>query len=61
MFYSAERYEDGSSCIFMHASFGVIPLIMFGDQTTLGRFIIMLQSCQDKIEIPDAFKKAFEG
>ena len=61
MIYSAEKFPNGSSIVFGHYSFGIVPLIAFPTQEDLSQFILLLKSCEDKIEIPETFRKAFDG
>ena len=61
MIYSTEKFTNGSVIVFGHYSFGIIPLIMFPSQDDLGKFIMLLQSCQEKVEIPEVFKRAFNA
>jgi len=57
--YSAEKFINGSTIIFGHYSFGVVPLMMFTNQDDLSKFILLLQSAQDITEVPEVFKRAF--
>ncbi len=70
MFYSAEKYKDGTSIIFGHYSFGVVPLISIPNYEALEEFIQLLESARacpeqgrrdTKTQIPDVFKKGFEN
>ncbi len=59
MFYSLEKYQDGSSIVFGHYSFGVIPLIAFASRIQLREFIDLLGYGLVS-DIPDAFRQAFD-
>ena len=61
MIYSVERFSNDSCIVFGHYSFGVVPLISFPTLDDLDKFIILLQSCQQKTEIPEEFLRAFDG
>jgi len=58
MFYSIEKYKDGSVIVFGHYSFGIMPLMMFADQEQLRKFIDLLEYSLVS-DIPPAFRKAF--
>jgi len=58
---SAEKCANGTIAVFGHYSFGIVPLMVFASQEELSKFIILLQSCQVKQDVPQAFKKAFEN
>jgi len=58
MFYSLEKFPDGSFIVFGHFSFGIMPLIAFAKRTQLQQFINLLQDGL-VVDIPLIFREAF--